>query len=474
VTRPAAQRGVRAASPPRVLVVDDAEGIRAYLSSLLEIRGYEVECAAEGGRALTLLDAGATPDAILLDVMLPEPGGLEILRAIRERDAEVPVVMLSVVGRASTIVEAMRLGATDYLNKPFDEDELERALEGALAARAPTRPGGGRSADTSREAGLLDTPTLGRIREVLARIADTDVAVLIQGESGTGKEIVARAVHAISTRRAGPFVKVNCAALPGELLESELFGYERGAFTGAHQRKTGRFEAASGGTIFLDEIAEMSPALQAKLLHVLQDGTFSRLGGNREQRADARVVTATHRPLDRLVAEAGFREDLFFRLNVVNLMVPPLRERREEIPALIEHFLRRFTVRYGKPPLTLSSRLMKLLARHDFPGNVRQLENLVKRIVILGSEEPVLRELQETERGGPRRSQLAELFAEVERTAGSLPLREVGRRAALEAERETIDQVLLRTNWNRKRAARILGVSYKTLLQKIRECGLEP
>jgi two-component system response regulator AtoC len=457
-----------------VLVVDDAEGIRHYLASLLEIRGYEVECAAEGGRALELLEAGAAPDAILLDVMLPEPGGLEILRAIRERDAELPVVMLSVVGRASTIVEAMRLGATDYLNKPFDEDELERTLERALAARAPGRTGGAGAAEAGVEAALLDTPTLRRLGEVLGRIADTDVSVLIQGESGTGKEIVARAIHATSSRRGGPFVKVNCAALPGELLESELFGYERGAFTGAHQRKTGRFEAASGGTIFLDEIGEMSPALQAKLLHVLQDGTYSRLGSNRELRADARVVSATHRPLDRLVAEAGFREDLFFRLNVVNLLVPPLRDRRDEIPGLVDHFLRRFAARYRKPAPKLSPRLMTLLGRHPFPGNVRQLENWVKRIVILGSEAPVLRELQEAERGGSRRSLLVELFAEVERTAGTLPLREVGRRAALEAERETIDQVLLSTNWNRKRAARILGVSYKTLLQKIRECGLEP
>ena len=318
--------------------------------------------------------------------------------------------------------------------------------------------------------------TLGEIRELLAQISDTDVSVLIQGESGVGKEIVARAVHSTSERREKPFVKVNCAALPTELLESELFGYEKGAFTGANARKQGRFEHADGGTIFLDEIGEMSPALQGKLLQVLQDGTFTRLGANREVRVDVRVVTATNRPLEEMVAGKGFREDLFFRLNVVSVKIPPLRERREEIPRLVDHFLRRFNAKYGKYRTQVSSRLMSLFDRYPFPGNIRELENMIKRIVVLESEDAVVAELLSGGERGVRSTVTAfqSLLEEVEESAGDVPLREVGRRASLEAEREAIERVLIQTNWNRRQAARLLHVSYKTLLQKIRECGLEP
>jgi two-component system response regulator AtoC len=454
----------------RVLLVDDAEALRSYLARLLELRGFEVDSAGDGERALALLDAGASPDVVLLDVLLPGQGGLETLRRIRERHPTVPVVMLSVVGRAATIVEAMQCGAADYLTKPCDEDELVRVLERAHGGTGGERaPGAGEP-----EGPLWGGETLGRLRELLEQIADTDVTVLIQGESGVGKEIVARAVHETSRRRAGPFVKVNCAALPGSLLESELFGYERGAFTGAVARKTGKFEQASGGTIFLDEIGEMSAALQAKLLHVLQDGRFARLGGNREIEVDARVVAATNRDLGELVRKGEFREDLFFRLNVVNIAIPPLRERRDEMPALIDHFLRRLTARYARPPRRLSPRLLRVLERHRFPGNIRELENLLKRIVVLESEEPVLRDLLAGDASaGLRAGSLDRVLEEVERQAGELPLREVGRRVSLEAERGAIERALFLTHWNRKQAARMLGVSYKTLLQKIRECGLE-
>jgi two-component system response regulator AtoC len=453
----------------RVLLVDDAEALRAYLARLLELRGFAVDSAGDGERALALLDAGSKPDVVLLDVLLPGQSGLETLRHIRERHPALPVVMLSVVGSAATIVEAMQCGAADYLTKPCDEDELVQALE-----RAQRGGGGGPVPDAAEAEGpLWGGETLGRLRELLERIADTDVTVLIHGESGVGKEVVARAVHETSRRHAGPFVKVNCAALPGSLLESELFGYERGAFTGAVARKTGKFEQADGGTIFLDEIGEMSAALQAKLLHVLQDGRFARLGGNREIEADVRVVAATNRDLGELVRKGAFREDLYFRLNVVNIAIPPLRERRDEVPALIDHFLRRLAARYGRPPRRLSPRLVRALERHPFPGNIRELENVLKRIVVLESEEPVLRDLLagEVPAGGRARA-LERLLEEVVRHAGELPLREVGRRASLEAERGAIERALFLTHWNRKRAARMLGVSYKTLLQKIRECGL--
>src|SRR6185436_4586168 len=308
----------------------------------------------------------------------------------------------------------------------------------------------------------------------LEQVAETDVTILIQGESGVGKEIVARTAHDLSPRAAKPFIKVNCAALPADLLESELFGYEKGAFTGATGRKHGKFEVAHRGTIFLDEIGEMSPALQAKLLQVLQDHEFTRLGSNQDIKVDVRVVCATNRRLIEMVAESRFREDLYFRLNVVSLEIPPLRARREEIPALVDSFLRRFSARYAKPVPELSLELREEVDRHPFPGNVRELENLIKRIVVLGREDAILAELRES-RGGARGSEaLREMIAGFEETAGAIPLREEGRLVAQKAERETIGRVLRHTQWNRKQAARLLGVSYKTLLHKIRDCGLAP
>jgi two-component system response regulator AtoC len=466
------QTGGRASERFRVLVVDDAEGIRSYLANLLELKGYDVDTAEDGRRALALLEGGAAPDVIILDVMMPGLDGIETLRRIREIAESVPVIMLSVVGRASTIVEAMQLGAADYLNKPFEEEELELALRKVLEERELLDERD-RLLDEVHGSVVWHSPAMQHIRELIDQVAATDVTVLIQGESGVGKEIAARAVHQASPRRERPFLKVNCAALPEELLESELFGYEAGAFTGARGRKPGKFELADTGTIFLDEVGEMSPALQAKLLQVLQDSEYTRLGGNREVRVDVRVLCATNRPLEQMVRQGTFREDLFFRLDVVDLRLPPLRERREEIPVLVDTFLRRYSARYRKPLPHLSKRLLAALDRHAFPGNVRELENMMKRIVVLESEKPILEELL----GGDRRgeaSSLERLLAEIEDTAGELPLREVGRRAALAAERSAIERVLFQTAWNRKQAARALGVSYKTLLQKIRECGLEP
>jgi two-component system response regulator AtoC len=469
--RPRQERG------RRILIVDDAEGIRGYLANLLELRGYQVDTAEDGRRALALLEAGAAPDVILLDVMMPGLDGLDTLRRIREAHPNANVVMLSVVGRAQTIVEAMQLGAIDYLNKPFEEEELEIVLRAALEKRDLERERERLLSEVSSDpdSAVWVSPQMQQIRKLLEQISDTDVTILIQGESGSGKEIVARAAHQLSTRQEGPFVKVNCAALPPDLLESELFGYERGAFTGASSRKPGKFEVADGGTIFLDEIGEMSPALQAKLLQVLQDGRFARLGGNDEVQVDVRVVCATNRDLDGMVREGTFREDLFFRLNVVRVRIPPLRERRDEISTLVNTFLARYSVRYGRSRPRLSQRLRRALERYAFPGNVRELENMMKRVVVLGSESSVLQDLLDSERrASGEGSPLEALLAELEETAGDVPLREVGARAALQAERHAIESVLFFTNWNRKQAARILNVSYKTLLQKIRECGLDP
>ena len=460
----------------RALVIDDAEQIREYLVNLLELKGFDVDTAADGRSGLALVESGAAPDVVLVDVMMPGIDGITTVRNIRKHDSKVPIVMLSVVGTASTIVEAMQAGATDYVNKPFDDAELEATLDRVIERSAShMRRDSSRAAGSEEAAPAVWTSApMCEIRQIIDQIADTDVTVLVQGESGVGKEIVARAIHSDSTRSDGPFVKVNCAALPEDLLESELFGYEAGAFTGANGRKPGRFELANGGTIFLDEIGEMSAGLQAKLLHVLQEQRFSRLGGNREIDVDVRVVCATHRPLLEMVADRTFREDLYFRLNVVNIEIPPLRERREEIPALTDTFLRRYSACYEKPLPQLSSKLSAAFDQYDFPGNVRELENMLKRLVVLESEDSILNDLQGgTRNGSLRTSQFEALQAEVEETAGEVPLREVGRRVAMQAERETIGVALDHTQWNRKQAAKMLGVSYKTLLQKIRDCGIE-
>ncbi|MBW2271372.1 MAG: sigma-54-dependent Fis family transcriptional regulator, partial [Deltaproteobacteria bacterium] len=440
----------------RALVVDDAEGIRGYVANLLELRGWAVDTAEDGRSALALVEGGAAPDVVLLDVMMPGVDGVATLQHLLDHDALLPVVMLSVVGKATTIVECMRLGAADYVNKPLQEGELERVLENVLerASMQRERQRLVGEDDNPAASAVWASPAMRRVKDLLEQVSETDVTVLIQGESGAGKEVVARTLHAVSSRAQSSFVKVNCAALPADLLESELFGYERGAFTGAYARKQGKFELADGGTIFLDEIGEMSPGLQAKLLQVLQDASFARLGGNEEIRVDARVVCATNRKLDEMVRDGSFREDLFFRLNVVNVALPPLRERREEIPLLVEIFAARYAARYGRREWAPSAELSRAFERFAFPGNVRELENMVQRIIVLESEQPILEEIARHEQGEPGGSRLRQLIDEIEATAGEIPLREVGRRVALQAEREAIGRVLQSTNWNRKQAAR--------------------
>jgi two-component system, NtrC family, response regulator AtoC len=340
------------------------------------------------------------------------------------------------------------------------------------------------------------------VQDLIARVADTDVTVLIRGESGTGKELVARAVHSASPRRDRSFVKVNCAALPSELLESELFGFERGAFTGAIQHKPGKFEFANHGTMFLDEISEMQLPLQSKLLQVLQDGEFARLGGRDDVRVDVRIVAATNRDLEVAVADGQFREDLFFRLNVVCITLPPLRQRRDEIPELTRLFLTQYCEHYNKPPQALASDTLRLFAEYDWPGNVRELENLIKRAVILGTDDSIRRELAEAIAGRILRPGLipalqsrqqpaaaAEVAHPVSVPASPAPapapaaadvpppstgsLKDIARHAAREAERELIYRTLQQTRWNRRQAAEILGISYKALLYKIKEAELD-
>jgi two-component system response regulator AtoC len=345
--------------------------------------------------------------------------------------------------------------------------------------------------DESRRNGSRYKMLPGRSEQMLEvsglveRVADTDVTVLIRGESGTGKELVARAVHAASDRRNHPFVKVNCAALPAELLESELFGFERGAFTGAIQQKAGKFEYANQGTLFLDEISEVPPPLQAKLLHVLQDGEFSRIGGREDVRVDVRVVAATNRDLERAVNDGRFREDLFFRLNVVCITLPPLRQRRDEIPSLTEYFLTKYAAHYNRPAPQLCAETKRLFDEYLWPGNVRELENAVKRAVILGSDLSIREELTRAltnNHAGAAVAPPARAFEQPARSVAPAPadrlkegqsLKDIARSAAREAERELIARTLQHTRWNRREAAELLGISYKALLYKIKEAELD-
>ncbi len=470
------------AQPLRVLVIDDDPGLRDYLEALAASRGYHVFTAATGEDALESLEQ-TRPDLVTLDLVLPGMDGLETLGQLQHRLPNVPVVMLSGHGQARSIVEAMKLGAADFLRKPFEVEELEFAFQKALEKRALRKEVEELRGRVRSESELLmlcgDDPKMQEVREIIEQVADTDITVLVRGESGTGKELVARALHRLSTRADRPFVKVNCAALPSELLESELFGFEKGAFTGAQRRKLGKFEYANHGTIFLDEISEMHPSLQAKLLQVLQDGEFSRLGGESDVRVDARVIAATNRNLETAVSDGSFREDLFYRLNVVTVQLPPLRDRKDAIPLLVGHFLDMYNRQYGKDLKHLSQATLEVFHTHQWPGNVRELENMVKRMVVLGNEAAVLEEIAtraaaaEAASGGPASLDLEALGVDLSDAKG-VDLKAIAKRAAQIAEKRVIKKVLDQTRWNRKEAAERLQISYKALLYKMKDNGLNP
>jgi transcriptional regulator with GAF, ATPase, and Fis domain len=349
-----------------------------------------------------------------------------------------------------------------------DSDEIFQKPRPTLSASSSTFIEVGEM--MAREQGIFIyvSEKMHRIKEIIDQVANTDVTILIQGESGVGKEVVARSIHLNSVRRDKPFVKVNCAALPTELLESELFGYEKGAFTGAYRRKPGKFELANGGTIFLDEIGEISLSLQAKLLQVLQDREFSRLGGKKDVRVDVRVLVATNRNIEKAVREGRFREDLYYRLNVVNITIPPLRERKEEIPVFVEYFLNKFGEKYHKQVNPLSLPLMKAFQQHQWLGNVRELENLIQRYIVLGNEEEIFKELLSL-----AKQDLREERFDKETKKGCPSLKEVNREAARKAETEAILKALEQTNWNRKKAADILNISYKSILSKVKEFKIQ-
>jgi two-component system response regulator AtoC len=505
-----------------VAIVDDDSSFRAYLRTFLSLRGYEARCYSRGDEFLASIEQKEQPDVVLLDVMMPGLDGIATLKALKASRPETQVIMLSGRNQASTIVEAVRLGAADYVVKPDDPEGLSGiALEVAIKNAIDKNRLVSELSELRQQLNDDEDRTvwgnsdqMRSIATVIEQVADSDVTVLLRGESGVGKELVSRAIHRRSTRHHRPFVKINCAALPGELLESELFGHERGAFTGAATTRVGRFEQAHTGTLMLDEIGEMKPELQAKLLHVLQDGEFTKLGSNKQIQVDVRIIAATNRDLEQMVMNGEFREDLYYRLKVIDLVVPALRERRDEIVTLSDFFIVRYSRKYQRPAKPLSDQLRHLFMQYEWPGNIRELENMIKRIVILRDEQYVVREIERNiQRATAVPAPAAPAYAvagvgagsvgvgngvpmpplsyvpappsppEVESAddadsptepaeTGGASLTTVAKAAAIKAQRAAIEHTLREMHWNRRKAAVSLGVSYKTLLNKIKECGI--
>jgi len=459
----------------RILLVEDEAGIRLALSGLLRREGYEVDVAGSGDEALARLGASdAGFDLVLTDLALGRgASGLDVLRRAVELRPECPVVMITAHGSEKIAVEAMKAGACDYVPKPFDNDEIRIIVSRALERTRLAREHRLLLEQIQREVGFENlvgaAPAMRRVFETLQKVAETDLTVLVRGESGTGKELVAQALHARSPRRGRPFVAVNCAAISRELVESELFGHEKGAFTGADARRIGRFESASGGTLLLDEIGDMPPDTQAKVLRVLQERALERVGGRETLPVDVRVVAATHRNLEEEVREGRFREDLYYRLRVVEIALPPLRERREDIPALALRSLERVTGRLGLAKKQLSESALARLVRHDWPGNVRELANAIEQAAVLASG-PVI-EAEDLAlgaaparapgaAGGPGDEDAAASFAEAKRVAVE------------RFERDYLLAALRRAGGNVSRAAESIGMVRQSLQQKIRELGL--
>jgi len=449
----------------KILLVDDEPGMLRYIKTLLEVDEYKVETATTGEEALQKVEGGLAPDLVLLDVLMPGIDGIETLEKLRQKQPGLKVVMLSCVNDTRKVVQAMRLGAQDYLTKPFQKAELDSVIDLSL--------GQGKQTFSSEIEELAEdvffvaaSPAMRKIRSQAALVANVDIPVLLLGESGTGKEVLARLIHKLSPRAHRTFLKVNCAAVPGDLLESELFGYEPGAFTGATHAKPGKFELCNKGTILLDEIGEMPPLLQAKLLHVLQDQQFSRLGSRSVIKVDVRILAATNINIPEALATKRLREDLYYRLNAFTLSLPPLRDRKEEIPILLKHSMTRMAERYARPPLPLSPVLMQACHNHTWPGNLRELNNFLKRYLILGDESLAVSELL------PRNDGTGGSPSDSVRNSDAGGLKSLARSAKDEAEAVAITQALEQTNWNRKQAAGILQISYKALLYKIRQYGI--
>jgi DNA-binding NtrC family response regulator len=456
----------------RVLIVEDEAAIRLALTGLLRREGYDVEQAESGDTALAKLAADEAYDLVLTDLALGAgPSGMDVLGAVRERQPETPVVMITAHGNEKIAVAAMKAGASDYVPKPFDNDEIRLVLRRALDRTRLERENRILRERIDREwrfENLIGSGTaMARVFETVRKVAETDLSVLIRGESGTGKELVAQALHQRSARRARPFVAVNCAAISRELVESELFGHEKGAFTGADARRTGKFEAAHGGTIFLDEIGDMPLETQAKVLRVLEDRKLERVGGNQPVEVDVRVVAATHRDLERECKAGRFREDLYYRLKVAQVELPPLRERGEDLPALANHFLEQLAERLGRAKKPLGADALARLARHAWPGNVRELRNVIEQAAVLAAGDTIeasdLRLPEEAGDAAPGARPALDT---------SRPFAEAKRDFVADFERGYLLAALRANGGNVSRTAAAIGLVRQSLQQKIRELGL--
>ena len=455
-----------------ILLVDDEPGMLRYIRTLLEVDDHQVETATTGEEALERVKKGLEPDLVLLDLLMPGIDGLQTLEQLRQMKPGMKVVMLSCVNDTRKVVQAMRLGAHDYITKPFQKAELDAVIGQCIGAAADHAYAGEVEELCDDVFFVAASPAMKKIRSQAALVANVDIPVLLLGESGTGKEVLARLIHKLSPRAHRTFLKVNCAAVPADLLESELFGYEAGAFTGATHPKPGKFELCNKGTILLDEIGEMPPLLQAKLLHVLQDQQFSRLGSRSVIQVDVRILAATNINIPEALASKRLREDLYYRLNAFMLSLPPLRERKEEIPILLKHFMSRMSELYARPPLPLSQAMLEACLNHPWPGNLRELSNFVKRYLVLGDPTLAVAELQPKPDGGGGLHTDPAGRAAVAGAESPGGLKSLARNAKDEAEAEAIARALEETNWNRKQAAALLKISYKALLYKIRQYGI--
>jgi two-component system, NtrC family, nitrogen regulation response regulator NtrX len=447
----------------QILLVDDEANIRRMLGALLRNEGFNVTEAASGNAALLLLDQ-ADPDVVLLDLMMPPgPDGLETLKRIRDRGSTAPVIMMSGKAQLTDAVRAVKLGAFQFLEKPLTLEAVLVTVRSALELNRTRAENRALHAELARRGTLIGSgPAMQQVRALIARVAPTEARVLVTGESGTGKELVAAAIHEESRRKGRPFVTVNCAAIPRDLVESEMFGHERGSFTGAHERRIGRFELAHGGTLFLDEVGDLSQEAQAKLLRTLETGELQRIGAETVTHIDARVVAATNRRLDDAVSNGGFREDLFFRLNVFPIHLPPLRERLEDLPALVAHLAERVRPRHAA---TFTEAALETLVSYSWPGNIRELANLVERLSILSGpvvDAPAVRQVLRGPSSPPS-------------SAGSPPV-QLGRplnEALDEFERSFIGAALAQAEGNMAEAARILQTDRANLYRRMRRLGLE-
>jgi DNA-binding NtrC family response regulator len=466
----------RPSADPPILIVEDKDSLRTMLRHALEAQGHTVVEARDQPEAEAALVA-SHPAVVLSDLRLTEGDGFGVLRAAKDADPELPVIVMTAFGSIQDAVAAMKEGALDFLAKPVDPEHLLLMVERALAQRRLATENLILREELAQRRGapqiVGDDAKLKQVSMALHRAAATDTTVLLEGESGTGKELFARALHALSERNDGPFVAINCAAIPETLLETELFGHEKGAFTGAAQRKSGKFELAHRGTLFLDEIGDMPLALQAKILRALEEKTFERVGGTTPLRVDVRVVAATNRNLKAAVAARQYREDLYFRLSVFPILIPPLRDRPDDIPTLARYFIDRFCRDLGKRPLALSPAAEQDLRSYAWPGNVRELQNCIERAAILTEGDTIHPRHLNLSFRGPAPGQAEEDGGPWSKIDLSGTLAEATRRTLAEVERRKIEQALKDAAGNRGRAAEVLQVSYKTFTAKLKEYGLE-